>query len=423
MASNRSNGSSHHINGDVGGRPVVIDAIPVAKGYNIDVRAFLAVITITMALSFTAGVMFGPTDVEIVRPILQVWNVDHYLLPTTAAGVEKKVKNNPNSYDYYNQQQTIEMTAPARKVAEMGGGDGMIGNTLSKKAREVVITANGNIEYGVGAGSSAGIKQPKRTPTEHVATLGYKILPTTEQQVHHHHVNISTSNNNDVLLRDQTNPSGQHLLVDIRNLEADFLNSESRLADAMQDSVIAGGLTMLSYHCHSLHPAGVSCVGVLLESHISFHTWPEEGVITLDLFTTSEKPLLPLLPKIEELFGVPRINTTTGLAMEPVTIWSHELRGFRTEDDRKAHHLDGQSDLSNWVTSPLEVVYKKQIVGMQTQHQRIDIWDVKERDETPTYDDGKRLGLTPDDPSWLSNEHTSPTRLFFLNGALQVRRR
>jgi hypothetical protein len=191
----------------------------------------------------------------------------------------------------------------------------------------------------------------------------------------------------------------------------------------MQDSVIAGGLTMLSYHCHSLHPAGVSCVGVLLESHISFHTWPEEGVITLDLFTTSEKPLLPLLPKIEELFGVPRINTTTGLAMEPVTIWSHELRGFRTEDDRKAHHLDGQSDLSNWVTSPLEVVYKKQIVGIQTQHQRIDIWDAKERDETPSYYDGTRLGLAPDDPRWLSNEHTSPSRLFFLNGALQVRRR
>ena len=33
-----------------------------------------------------------------------------------------------------------------------------------------------------------------------------------------------------------------------------------------------GGLTLLSYHCHSLLPAGVSCVGVLLESHISFHT-------------------------------------------------------------------------------------------------------------------------------------------------------
>lgn len=141
------------------------------------------------------------------------------------------------------------------------------------------------------------------------------------------------------------------------------------------------------------------------------------------MFTTSEKPLLPLLPKIEELFGIPRIDPETGLEEEVVTLWSHELRGFRTEDVRKANHLDGQSDLANWVTSPLDVVYKKQIVGIQTEHQRIDIWDVRERDETPSYYDGLELGLEPDDPRWLSNEHTSPTRLFFLNGALQVKMR
>ena len=210
------------------------------------------------------------------------------------------------------------------------------------------------------------------------------------------------------------------LLLDIKNLEAAFLNSESRLADAMQASVKAGGLTMLSYHCHSLHPAGVSCVGVLLESHISFHTWPDEGVITLDLFTTSEKPLLPVLPRIEELFGVARRDPATGEAEDIVTLWSHELRGFRTEDARKAHYLDGESDLANWVTSPLEVVYKKQIVTMQTAHQRIDIWDTLERDDTPSYEDGLRLGLKPGDPRWLTNEHASPGRMFFLDGSLQV---
>ena len=208
--------------------------------------------------------------------------------------------------------------------------------------------------------------------------------------------------------------------MDIKNVEAAFLNSESRLAEAMQESVKAGGLTMLSYHCHSLHPAGVSCVGVLLESHISFHTWPDEGVITLDLFTTSEKPLLPVLPKIEELFGIPRINPETGEEEEIVTLWSHELRGFRTEDARKAHYLDGQSDLANLVTSPLEVTYKRQVITMQTEHQRIDIWDTIERDDTPSYEDGLRLGLKPGDPRWLTNEFVSPTRILFLDGTLQV---
>ncbi len=53
-------------------------------------------------------------------------------------------------------------------------------------------------------------------------------------------------------------------------------------------------------------PAGVSCVCVILESHISFHTWSEEGVVTLDLFTCGDNPLLPVVPKLEKLFGVPK---------------------------------------------------------------------------------------------------------------------
>ncbi|KAL7525573.1 hypothetical protein ACHAXR_001065, partial [Thalassiosira sp. AJA248-18] len=181
--------------------------------------------------------------------------------------------------------------APARKTAE-GAAAGVVGvdpsnqSSTSKKAREVLVTVEGEVI--ANDDDSVVIKQPKRTPTDHVATLGYKIKET--------HVNIDTpvlegsgenlpyerditfsnisNNEGDIgegqpLLRDQSNPTGQHLLVDIKNLEAAFLNSESRLADAMQASVKAAGLTMLSYHCHSLHPAGVSCVGVLLESHIS----------------------------------------------------------------------------------------------------------------------------------------------------------
>lgn len=78
-------------------------------------------------------------------------------------------------------------------------------------------------------------------------------------------------------------PAGQHLLVDIKFVDSVFLNSESRLANAMVELISMSGLTMLSYHCHGLPPVGVSCVGVLMESHISFHTWPVEGVSTLML--------------------------------------------------------------------------------------------------------------------------------------------
>lgn len=377
----------------------------------------------TMVVAFGAGLMMGPTDAMFALPVLSFLGIE---VPT----VELESAKQP------------EKIVGAMAKQSLMAPDSQPTNSNSKSATYMVgeISPNGKVIYnerydGTSAADEVIIKQAKRTRTKNVATLGYKIRET--------HVNIDTPvlegtgdvpHERDISydriqsdkgetkgnIRDQTMPSGQHLLVDMKNLEADFLNSEERLARAMQDSVTAAGLTMLSYHCHTLHPAGVSCVGVLLESHISFHTWPDEGVITLDMFTTSEKPLLPALPSIKELFGVPRINAETGKKEVVETVWSHELRGFRTEDARKVHHLDGSSDISKFVTSPLEVLYKEHVLNMQTEYTRIDIWDIKERDEKPGYEDGLRLGLKPQDPEWFSYEHASVTRILFLDGVLHV---
>ena len=195
----------------------------------------------------------------------------------------------------------------------------------------------------------------------------------------------------------QRSPSGQHLLVDISGVERAFLNSEHRLTSAMVQTIQdIGGLTMLSHHCHKLSPEGISCVGVLLESHISFHTWPEEGVITLDLFTCGSHPLLPKAVEIiSTLFGIPRAKDTTNTSSdsdnededeeEPPQVrvkWSHELRGFRPADDnataRTLTAVDGYSDLSYMVLSPLDVYSKEQIYSNLTKFHRVDIWDIVE---------------------------------------------
>lgn len=44
-------------------------------------------------------------------------------------------------------------------------------------------------------------------------------------------------------------PAGQHLLVDIKNVDSEFLNSEQRLATAMVELITESQLTLLSYHC------------------------------------------------------------------------------------------------------------------------------------------------------------------------------
>jgi len=207
-------------------------------------------------------------------------------------------------------------------------------------------------------------------------------------------------------------PAGQHLLVDMNGIDSAFLNSEERLGHAMVEVVNQASLTLLSYHCHTLVPSGVSCVGVLLESHVSFHTWPSAGVITLDLFTCGSNPLLPVVPMIERLFGVP-----ASLKVKPKVVWAHKLRGFRNES----------GPLQTWdmganLLSIMDMEYKKEIHSVQTDFQRIDVYDtISKRFNTL---DNYEKSLSADGSYYSENPDLfSPDRIVYLDGIMQSTRK
>jgi len=168
---------------------------------------------------------------------------------------------------------------------------------------------------------------------------------------------------------EQHDPAGQHLLVDIEHVDAVFLNSVERLATAMVKLIDISGLTMLSYHCHSMQPMGVSCIGVLLESHISLHTWPIPGVILLDLFTCGPEPILPLLPTIKELFAVPAESTNN--VDQPNMVWSHKKRGFRPE-----RGPPDDIELDQFTLGWMEYDMKNLVQSVNTGMQSLSIYDV-----------------------------------------------
>eukprot|EP00970_Alexandrium_tamarense_P010044 scaffold2000_cov124-Alexandrium_tamarense.AAC.10 len=173
-------------------------------------------------------------------------------------------------------------------------------------------------------------------------------------------------------------PSGQHLLIDIKGVDYHFLNSEKRLAQAMIDLINESKLTLLSYHCHSLIPVGVSCAGVLLESHIAFHTWPLEGVISLDLFTCGSGLLIPVLPSIEKLFAVPWYDEEDPQVPSPELVWSHKLRGFREGFDVNYHrnHNPYELDMSADTLQRRAFDLKKNVASEETDYQHVDIYEV-----------------------------------------------
>lgn len=213
-------------------------------------------------------------------------------------------------------------------------------------------------------------------------------------------------------------PAGQHLLLDIENVNETFLNSEDKLANAMLELVDECGLTLLSYHCHKLIPMGVTCAGVLLESHVSFHTWPKEGVITLDLYTCGPNSLLPIVPLAQELFAIPRDPEGGQTPKEPVSIWAHKTRGF-PEGDVQGIAAE-MSDMEYFPVGQM-TDYKHEVAETATMFQQVRIYDVL-IPNVQTLDSYQRS--LKNDGSYESQnpELFEPDRLVYLDGVLQSRR-
>ena len=76
--------------------------------------------------------------------------------------------------------------------------------------------------------------------------------------------------------------AGSHIIIDL--YEAEGLNDQARIEAAMMECIEQAGATLLHIHLHPFEPTGVSGVAVLAESHISVHTWPENGYAAFDVF-------------------------------------------------------------------------------------------------------------------------------------------
>lgn len=77
--------------------------------------------------------------------------------------------------------------------------------------------------------------------------------------------------------------AGTHLLIDL--WDGKHLDSLDVVERALREAVQAAGATLLKIDLHHFTPfGGVSGVAILAESHMSIHTWPEEGYAALDIF-------------------------------------------------------------------------------------------------------------------------------------------
>ena len=67
-----------------------------------------------------------------------------------------------------------------------------------------------------------------------------------------------------------------------------LLDDEPYIRDVVYHASVKCKSTLLALNSHKFDPQGVTCVAMLAESHISIHTWPENGMAVCDVFTCGD---------------------------------------------------------------------------------------------------------------------------------------
>lgn len=81
---------------------------------------------------------------------------------------------------------------------------------------------------------------------------------------------------------------GKHLLLEVYNVDFNLLNDSISLQKVMKRGIERAKMTILNIFSHSFDPQGCTIVIALAESHVSCHTWPENGCIAIDVYTCGE---------------------------------------------------------------------------------------------------------------------------------------
>ena len=76
---------------------------------------------------------------------------------------------------------------------------------------------------------------------------------------------------------------GEHITLDIIGTTKEY--DASLYEKVINDIAKAAQVTILNISKYKFEPQGFTILALLAESHISFHTFPEKGIISFDFFT------------------------------------------------------------------------------------------------------------------------------------------
>ena len=84
-------------------------------------------------------------------------------------------------------------------------------------------------------------------------------------------------------------PVGRHAFIELHGCPVDPLSDASLARATIGAATIAAGAQLLQVIVHRFQPYGLTALGLLSESHISIHTWPERRFVAIDVFTCGQR--------------------------------------------------------------------------------------------------------------------------------------
>jgi len=104
---------------------------------------------------------------------------------------------------------------------------------------------------------------------------------------------------------------GYNLLIDISGSKepVDDLKTATK---ALAIVIVISKTTLIKTIFHTYKPHGLSISCIIKESHITYHTWPEYGYVSIDLFSCgeqldTEKELL-ICKRLKNLFDADNVS-------------------------------------------------------------------------------------------------------------------
>tara|TARA_B110000114_G_scaffold106579_1_gene111989 strand:- start:122 stop:949 length:828 start_codon:yes stop_codon:yes gene_type:complete len=98
---------------------------------------------------------------------------------------------------------------------------------------------------------------------------------------------------------------GEHITLDIIGTTQEY--DPSLFESVIHKIAKAAEVTVLKISKHKFEPQGFTILALLAESHISFHTFPEKGIISFDFFTCGKVSPSIALEIVKKEFNYKRI--------------------------------------------------------------------------------------------------------------------